>query len=180
MQLRSWSTLRSYTAWGQCAAPRKAANSLDSLVRAVYGNIDDGVLVDVAEEKLRLDDELLRLEAYRNFQYLRGGEGRGRTSGDENTVLVCFTPLSDDALYDVRDRRACAERVVNPFCPESTRCDGTLPEPMPMTFPSPDEPSGVLAENVGRRDAPCVRGGCVGRRPSMQPSALQLLRSKLV
>ena len=77
-------------------------------------------------------------------------ERRGHTSGDENTVLVCFTPLSDDALYDVRDRRACTELVVNPSCPESTRCEGTLPEPMPMTFPPPNELPGVRPANVGR------------------------------
>ena len=34
-----------------------------ALVRAVDRDIDDGVLVDVAEEELGLDDELLGLEA---------------------------------------------------------------------------------------------------------------------
>ena len=33
-----------------------------SLVRAVDRDVDDGVLVDVPEQKLRLDDQLLRLE----------------------------------------------------------------------------------------------------------------------
>ena len=83
-----------------------------ALVRAVDRDIDDGVLVDVAEEELGLDDELLGLEACAIGQssaaalhaYTQDPEGR-RTSGDEDAVLVELAALGDDALHDVRNSR---------------------------------------------------------------------------
>ena len=61
IQFRSWSTLDSHLSR---PSQTKVCRRWDSLIRTIDGHVNDRVLVHIAQQKLRLHDQLLRLEAY--------------------------------------------------------------------------------------------------------------------
>ena len=56
MQFRSWSTLSSHLSR---PSQTKACQRRNSLIRTIDGHVNDRVLVHIAQQKLRLDDQLL-------------------------------------------------------------------------------------------------------------------------